>query len=86
MRKCGGSIEAAFSEVPALATAIQRIWAGVRDEAELCDELNFQEGAIVLETLAGRSLKLDSVAIMLKYLQESAPQIPHEHQPRHPPH
>jgi hypothetical protein len=34
-----------------LVKAIQRIWAGVRDEDELCDELGYMEGAIVVEIL-----------------------------------
>jgi tetratricopeptide (TPR) repeat protein len=33
------------------ATVVQQIWAGVRDEDELCDELGFVEGAIVVEIL-----------------------------------
>ncbi len=36
---------------PVFAKAIQRIWAGVRDEDELCDELDWEEGAIVVEIL-----------------------------------
>jgi hypothetical protein len=45
-------LEEALPEFPAeLATAIQQIWAGVRDEDELCDELGYREGAIVLEIL-----------------------------------
>jgi hypothetical protein len=34
-----------------LVKAVQRILAGVRDEAELCDELDREDGAIVLEIL-----------------------------------
>jgi tetratricopeptide (TPR) repeat protein len=34
-----------------LVKAVQRILAGVRDEDELCDELDFEDGAIVLEIL-----------------------------------
>jgi tetratricopeptide (TPR) repeat protein len=34
------------------STVAQRIWAGVRDEDELCDELGFVDGAIVVEILS----------------------------------
>jgi tetratricopeptide (TPR) repeat protein len=45
-------VEEAFPQwPPSFATTIQRIWAGVREEEELCDELDFQEGAIVVEIL-----------------------------------
>ncbi len=44
-------VEAALSKVPALATAIQRIWAGARDEDELCEELDFRDSLIVGEIL-----------------------------------
>jgi tetratricopeptide (TPR) repeat protein len=44
-------VEGASSEVPALAKVIQRIWAGVRDEDELCDELGYEEVLIVGEIL-----------------------------------
>ena len=35
-----------------VATAIRQILAGVRDEDELCDELGFEEGAIIVEILS----------------------------------
>ncbi len=45
-------LEDALPQIPApLATAIRQIWAGGRDEDGLCDELNFGEGAIVVEIL-----------------------------------
>jgi hypothetical protein len=45
-------LEEMLPELPGwFATAVQRIWAGVRDEDELCDELDFEKGAIVLEIL-----------------------------------
>jgi hypothetical protein len=44
-------LETELSDLPALAKAMQRIWAGVRDEDELCDELGYMEGAIVVEIL-----------------------------------
>ncbi len=44
-------VEEALSEAPALATAIRQIWAGGRDEDGLCDELDREDGAIVVEIL-----------------------------------
>jgi tetratricopeptide (TPR) repeat protein len=45
-------VEEAMPQWPAaFATAIQRILAGVRDEDELCDELGYEDGAIVVEIL-----------------------------------
>jgi hypothetical protein len=45
-------LETVLPQMPAaLATAIQPIWSGARDEAELCDELDYREGAIVVEIL-----------------------------------
>jgi hypothetical protein len=45
-------LEEALPQWPAgFATAIQRILAGVRDEDELCGELDSVEGAIVVEIL-----------------------------------
>jgi hypothetical protein len=44
-------LEEDLSDLPALAMAVQRIWSGVWDEDELCDELDYRAGAIVLEIL-----------------------------------
>jgi tetratricopeptide (TPR) repeat protein len=45
-------LEAALPKwLPSFATAIQQILAGARDEDELCDELNPEDAAIVLEIL-----------------------------------
>ncbi len=44
--------EELLPQLPASFVAvIQRILVGVRDEDELCDELDFEDGAIVVEIL-----------------------------------
>ncbi len=45
-------LEEVLPKLPAwFATVVQRILVGVRDEDELCDELGYGEGAIVVEIL-----------------------------------
>jgi hypothetical protein len=45
-------LEDVLPQLPAsFATAMRQIFSGVRDADELCDELDYREGAIVLEIL-----------------------------------